>query len=794
MNDLPILASASAPEANPRSIRFVGHWRPPLASGEYRVTVRQSVCNTNPGAAGTDAAISDSFENVRVFAVHGERFRVEPNELITLFPPANNQGEYGNVLPHAVLKRRTLPWERSPELRADDNGWLALLLFEGSDVPALKSAQVGDLQRARFPRSADDAKANRLSDSNLERTTASYPDGYALLPGKPSFAPTAGENLWDPCRVIDVDAAVFAAIAPSLEELQWLAHARTVTEDTRSEEELGSFSVVVGNRLPVPNGLNVVHLVSLEGMAKYLPTNDGETPSPLTLAAGGVAGKIRLISLANWSFTSIDPAETFSGILAKLDTGSMRLPAPADTGGEAAGIVANAFAMGYTALDHNTRLGDTTVSWYRGPLLPFSSSPVIVPSPTGRPDTVIATADQAVRFNPATGMMDVTYAAAWQIGRALALQNTAFATSLQAWKYAVARIVGQRLETGALARQLSPMLPVNAVREAPVPLASLSPRQFQTAILDQIIHRLAAELAPPPAAEPPAAEPKDSVMTPLVLRRIRIETLQTVFANPDLLAEVLTSDPPPVPVDLSAWLGNLAVLQGVPFGYLVPDAAMLPPESVRFFTLDPNWIHALLQGAASIGRASSADLNLDTALVAKLFTETGIPSPVTGFVMRSSLVHGWPELNIAALNDRGEPLTRVLRSDRLAPTVLLHMVAGTIKTVVFREPPSGLHFGIDPGSSTKGLRYVTVPTAVTPGTKPGSQIPGATVPATFRAAADGRKVVKVRALAEAIRAKLKEHKANNEPSGADRAFTSAEFALQLVEGAQSVRFEKGAPE
>lgn len=66
------------------------------------------------------------------------------------------------------------------------------------------------------------------------------------------------------------------------------------------------------------------------------------------------------------------------------------------------------------------------------------------------------------------------------------------------------------------------------------------------------------------------------------------------------LAQTLTE--PGAPKELVDWLIKLKLLVGVPYNYLVPDQAYLPPESIRFFHLDPNWIDALVDGALSIGR------------------------------------------------------------------------------------------------------------------------------------------------------------------------------------------------
>ena len=62
-----------------------------------------------------------------------------------------------------------------------------------------------------------------------------------------------------------------------------------------------------------------------------------------------------------------------------------------------------------------------------------------------------------------------------------------------------------------------------------------------------------------------------------------------------------------VPGELRRFLARLRLLHGVPFSYLVPDADLLPTESIRFFYIDRAWTDALVQGALSVGTISSAD-------------------------------------------------------------------------------------------------------------------------------------------------------------------------------------------
>jgi len=62
-----------------------------------------------------------------------------------------------------------------------------------------------------------------------------------------------------------------------------------------------------------------------------------------------------------------------------------------------------------------------------------------------------------------------------------------------------------------------------------------------------------------------------------------------------------------VPAQIVRFLAQLRLLEGVPFSYLVPDAELIPVETIRFFYLDRNATDALVQGALSVGTVNSAD-------------------------------------------------------------------------------------------------------------------------------------------------------------------------------------------
>ena len=188
-----------------------------------------------------------------------------------------------------------------------------------------------------------------------------------------------------------------------------------------------------------------------------------------------------------------------------------------------------------------------------------------------------------------------------------------------------------------------------------------------------------------------------------------------------------------VPPDVVRFLARLRLLEGVPFNYFVPDATMLPLESIRFFYVDRNWLDALVDGALSVGTVNSADREQLAALHTVVRAEVdkaermvrmkdadapavdaqgrpiGVAGPMTGFLLRSKLVSGWPGMHVRGYStdthpddetipdmDTSADRVRILRMQRLAPAVLLVLFDGVPAVVHLEEPRSGIQFGVRP--------------------------------------------------------------------------------------------------
>ena len=599
-------------------------------------------------------------------------------------------------------------------------------------------------------------------------------------------------ELDDPCNSIDLDAELFRSVAPSAADLDYLAHVRAVDtshKETASFLTDGSFSVVIGNRFPKAKALEVEDavennaiLVSLEGMQDFLPV-PGRQPqsSPKTL---------RLAVLASWFF-HCEKARDFKKSMEDLGDPllPLRLELPPDGPTEAAKYVRAAFSRGYTALNHHTRLGEKTVSWYRGPLVPSSIDVQARYDFNSVPDGL-------VRYDNEKGLMDLTYAGASQLGRLLGLQDQAFAQALSGWRTETQRQIKARLEREELRRTLRSQPPDERSLQS-------TESEFLESALDEALTRKKA-----------AIERSGSNFT---------DTLKATAKSGDPSGEQWpAATMEELPATVRDWLARRVLLYGVPFLYLIPDERMLPLPSMRFFRIDPLWIKRLLEGACSVGRNSTEAELVDSILGDEFFRmavdgsakvrrrpfsneEEASQSvndppratfPFEGFLLRSPIVRGWQGLEMEAWYwKKGEkhPVPAPpLRIDRLAPDIMLCIFNGPLAKIEIRQPPEGMHFGAD-GFQKISLRNVTAK-------DPGRQIVlkgGEIVKIPFRGdeaarfgpECKGRRVVDVPELAKLL------HEALTKNGGMDKApsvsFTSAEFAVQMTESPGRVEIKVG---
>lgn len=450
-------------------IQFIQACHPPLVAGEYKAGMSQVIKESEDAAVAWN---SDPYRSDLVFAVDAPRFTLNPGDIHSVYPPVNATGSFNNALPHVVFARRTLPWERTldgkpPEFGRAFPAWLGILLLSEDELTDPTTGRLREV--VSLPIVSED-KDSLLFPRGKENEKVLVPDlgqaGSGSTEDQKFRAQKWDNEKWQYekkdgdkeekalCLAIDLPAELFKAVAPRLDDLPYLAHVRQI--DTGNKEVLGVndrgwFSLVIGNRLPqsepkdkpkVEPPVGKRHhafLVSLEGWQDRLK-EDWQT---------GEGRQVRLAVLGTWAFSCAgsndfkfhmdylnfdreNPQEPDKGDdrdkRIQLPDSWLHLPYESynekSTERTANDIVNAAYSRGYTAFNHIMRQGEKTVSWYRGPLVPLNyDKPAQV-------QELVSCADELLRYDPDYGLFDATYAAAWQLGRLLALQNQSFALAL----------------------------------------------------------------------------------------------------------------------------------------------------------------------------------------------------------------------------------------------------------------------------------------------------------------------------------------------------------------------------
>jgi hypothetical protein len=497
-------------------IQFYDSYLPPLEAGKYTLTLTQTVATTG------ETTVYQTFEQTQYIHVAGPRFALDPTDVYSVYPGANAQQVSPWVLPNVLLSRPTLPWERLPvDASSPPDGapesppgggqtpWLALLVFSEED----------------FPLGAADPAFQALASATPTTATGVIARASGVV--VPAIQLTPLETSTDaPCNVIEVDADLFKAIAPNVTDVALLAHVRQVnTDHKQSSLPSGWFSVIVANRLPQPGARSIVHLVSLEGLLACLP--GGASPP--------VSGqRVRLITMTSWAFTAGSAHAGFAEMFSALGPAlPLCVPAPtpasppAEASTPAGAIAAEAIAdNGYVALGEVTREGEQTTGWYRGPL-----TPVPIPVPPEEP-APLPCSDAALIFDPASGLFDVSYAAAWELGRLLALASPSFSAALLAWRTSAQKALSLLAQRRALAERYGDTLtfPADSASLVRPKLMRSLVRSFLTGpFAARFAHVDAREAAPVARRDPLGIARRREGSLPGLLEG---DALDAVFAQP----------------------------------------------------------------------------------------------------------------------------------------------------------------------------------------------------------------------------------------------------------------------
>lgn len=428
------------------NIKIYDRYQPALTAGFYKVEVDQQF--------RVDANPQKNYTSSLTFEVAAEQFSISPQLVSSVFPPADSLGDFTTVLPHMTISRSTFPWERRSDKASTDKPWVALLLFSEDELAP----------KVDFKQSPQDFH-NSFSLDTMQRS-----DAYA-----------------SPVSLVLVGKDLRTNIFPKSEEIAYLAHVRGKIGNEQA--------VIVANRLPFRNKRNFVHLVSLEESfagADFVgkPGSGGDyyqfvslynweffctdhfivTPElfPVFKSDKTVYGALESLQNAEYfdakDFIDAIAAVTGSPVLGEMQKrllatfevshlnqilshlnrtpNTLRLPQEDDSLNK----------MGYLRVDYKLKTGELVNGVYRGPLVPF------LPDASNGVDQMIADPPLSsdswfTIIKDKDDVVDISYAAAWELGRLMALADKKFSAALFLWK----RDCYQRYKTNAANTQFPDM-------------------------------------------------------------------------------------------------------------------------------------------------------------------------------------------------------------------------------------------------------------------------------------------------------------------------------------------------
>jgi len=400
-------------------LNFFEYQKPALDSGEYSITVQQTICLTENKNSQNQYTFPPNGKTTSInVSVYGERFSLDPAAVHAMFPPEGSLGDHSTVMTHIALKRLTFPWERSANVQNDPENsklypWVALLLFDETEI------------------NKGDVIQQIVTLNEISTKSVTLPDGKETKAYFPEVIKETGQKDSDKITIIDVKKSLLEAMMPTGEELKLLTHVRKGGEtDTprlklNQGEETGTteLAVVVGNRLPKAESGSSVFLVSVEN--RYNGTTfDYKNAQP--------DDYIRLVSFKSWSFACTEKeGKTFKELIEGIRSGTIQYPQPKYAKPADTNPLKKYLYRGYLPLPHYLRNGDFTYSWYHSPLTNQMVNPEFCDSKKNMPEF----GDALLRYLSDMGMLDVSYAAAFELGRVLAIESPTFSSTLYQWKH-----------------------------------------------------------------------------------------------------------------------------------------------------------------------------------------------------------------------------------------------------------------------------------------------------------------------------------------------------------------------
>ncbi|KAK6516193.1 hypothetical protein TWF506_006104 [Arthrobotrys conoides] len=689
------------PDLLPGEAAFRSFYLPSLEGGRHTIQVEQKVSLAN-SASGTDEVSTNADESrdaiavTQDFTVIAPHYNLIEERVDSVFPPPG-ESALPKTLPHIVLKDFHFPWARNAATCArqkdDENNripWVALITFTADELQVSDIGIFGGIPGAKLNENL--AVECKVGDAYDKLKAAAASKKITNLLTKPDSRERDQST-----SLIRVQKSLFTKLFSeggkgNISQFRYLNHVRKVATDGQMAAMYGpsgTYSIIVSHRVgpydtikPTPL---IAHLVSLENI-------DGADIS-------NFQDNIIMTSLYSWTYTSLPPdsfdvrsaLQNLGDNLTVLKAGTpppkpkpKPKPKPSLDDSRILDIIAKRQEDGYTLVRHRTVTGEETAAMYRGPLVP-----TIVPARTVAEMTIQSNFGTDLQIlDPDLSLMDISYAAAWQLGKTLAMGDQAFTAalsrvrrhmhmeSLKVSQINVHKALGEYVSRETLIKSMPDL--VNGLEG-----------------LNSTLH----------------ADNETIVSTNRWQAKSVDTTVDITLKSPHIFSQIY-ENAVPVAMDIASstdggkynyhnvpsntdyalvqsWIHDKLHLASIPAHYLIPDKSYLPEETLRFFYIDENWTRALTDGALSLAnqftnrpeedycRLALKDAIEDYLKKEDPKLEYAPQMPKYGFLLRTNVLVQFSDLTVGARFDKlrttedKKPKAPILVQRKLAPDTML---------------------------------------------------------------------------------------------------------------------------
>ncbi|KAK6510288.1 hypothetical protein TWF481_005005 [Arthrobotrys musiformis] len=703
---------------------------PGVKAGPHVVQVTQTISEIKNDPATITRSTKQKFTAL------GPKFALPNDGIYSVFPPQGHTGR-PEVLPHLVTNDATLPWERQVRFKkpTDDMDikdtlntvpWMACLVFTKDELSLSDAELKGDNSFFKDTSIKDSVSANetlgfemplpeilKIDKEQVARPFTTIADATETTTNIIFLKPELFNSLFS---TYDKDGKVVPSAETDISRYKYLAHVRRLNTqgmadaDAYDSDEIldREFGILVSHRagpLTIAQPTQVfVHIVSLEEVEDL-------TPFPVAPSSDPTKSKrVAMVSLYSWAYmclptNSLNVADAFERVGNSCAMLRPIVPNPSVIeDDDIKKRLLERVRDGYSMIRYRVQTGETTVAFNRSPL-----TPTIVPKYDW--DLCSTSGSSLLILDQKVGIMDVTYSAAWNLGKTLAMADHAYSSALSRTRKLILQIATPAAQLKVLKLAgIDVKSKTDIIAEIGESISTLNELSDSFGAMD-----MAYRWQKPQQPKIPDLSYHSEEMG-LFLDEDLLNAAYLVASSTDPNPKLPYLPPydehnTPYSADwvlILRFLCDLIYLIKVPHNYLLTDASHLPQETVRMFHIDPNWIDALLDGALSIGNLVDRRRDRVRDAIKMAFnryldtpnSELGYPPPVPryGFYMRSILVAMFPDLRVTMdpeADDKSTPT--LIRHEIVDRGVMLgffnHQPDGIgLKSITFTQPAHQLSF------------------------------------------------------------------------------------------------------